>query len=135
MITFWFDHYFMQLEFFLKRNISFISCLESLRTKIYAWFSLCLPVFRILSWFLGIFQKCFKKKNELMKFNTFDLFELITDVILFNVQIITTLASYWPLILAPRSFYVPYPIHFWIFFISSSKSVHSAYCFLYHSWI
>ena len=50
-------------------------------------------MFRILSWFPGIFQKCFKKKNELMKFNTFDLFELITDVILFNVQIISTLSK------------------------------------------
>jgi len=28
-----------------------------------------------------------------MKFNTFDLFELITDVILFNVQIISTLSK------------------------------------------
>ena len=28
-----------------------------------------------------------------MKFNTFDLFELITDVILFNVQITSTLSK------------------------------------------
>ena len=42
---------------------------------------------------LASFKNALKKKNELMKFNTFDLFELITDVILFNVQITSTLSK------------------------------------------
>lgn len=39
-----------------------------------------------------------------MKFSTFDLFELITVVILFNVQIIPTLAKGNFFTMAPESF-------------------------------
>lgn len=92
--------------YFLKGKFSLIN-LETLRTERMLDLLLYSPAFRIINWFPSIFQKqavSFFFFNELIDFNTFDLFDSTTVVILINVQIIPTLAGERFSVMAPETF-------------------------------